>query len=98
MPKIFSICTKHNKGMPGCGCRESDPFLARPFFSLPPPPKQKNKKQTRKSACKSQMGGLDEYMIGGLVRAYSHPCLELFILLKYVGVKGECPSAPRPRI
>ncbi len=41
------------------------------------------------------MGGLDEYMIGGLVRAYPQPCLGLFILLKYVGLKGEYPSAPR---
>ncbi len=36
-------------------------------------------------------------MIGGLVRAYPHPCLALFSLLKYVGLEGECPSAPGPR-
>ncbi len=40
------------------------------------------------------MGGLDEYMIGGLTRAYPQPCLALFILLKYVELEGEYRSAP----
>ncbi len=34
-------------------------------------------------------------MIGRLVGAYPQPCVELFILLKYVGLEGACPSAPR---
>ncbi len=72
-----------------------DPSRAPPFFL--PFAKKNKKKQTRKSADKSQMGGLDEYMIGGVVRAYPQPSLAMTILLKYVGLEGECPSAPRPR-
>ncbi len=41
------------------------------------------------------MRRLDEWMIGGLVRAYPQPYLAMFNLLKYVGLKGERPSAPR---
>ncbi len=79
------------------GAESRTPFSRAPFSPPPPPPpKKKNKKkQTRKSARKLQMGGLEEYMIGGLPRAYPQPCLGLLILLKYVEFKGECPSAPR---